>query len=403
MCVIVVALDKKPDYNTIKKCYDDNSHGCSITWFNDKGLAEYQKGLNEDELFKLVYETPLPFVLHFRQSSFFMDRDNKFLNHPFEITPESPLRMHGEAEKLLIHNGTLKEYELMMAVADVPFVKDDPDMTDTRAIAKMMAKNNDRLPWRLEGKFVIVDSARKRFRLAGNFITEDGMLFSNLSWKWKQTYYSKKGKFNLTDEEYYNYLNGKDIDGNDINLVNPNDNLDPEKKKIVKTPVEETCKKTQKIKIRCTKPDTTCFKLEEKMTELQYNSGRLYRYPKSKNTVDGDVFGNISEYMRAGMKERRKWWKGFYDGNLYWKQRARSYNKTSTIYKCCDCGNLIDNGRYNILNIIGRKQSEFNCLACDQLKKNSQSLLQIGKRIDNFKEKTTRLLSYEHSEGCCSV
>jgi hypothetical protein len=387
MCCICVAIDKKPTLDQIHKMYDDNSHGASISFINKEGLAEYKKGLNEDEVFKAVYETPLPFVLHFRQSSFWKDRENKLLNHPFEISINSPLKLEGKAEKLLIHNGTIKEYELMMAVADIPIIKDDM-MTDSRAIAMIMAKNKDeKLPWRIPGKFVIIDSTRSKgkFRLSGDFTLEDGIMFSNLSWKWGTKTYNNSCS-GLTEDEYYNYLINGDL---------PSSFELDEKKKIIKKGTEIAKKTTQKIKLQKKTEQCNLFKLDDTMTEQQYNAGIYYRKPKTKNTQDIDIVGNQSEYLKAGMKERRKWWWGFYriyGDNLYYQQRNLDISNAPTKYQCNHCKGYLPFYRVNALRLIGFNPNEFLCKTCEGFSKNMPSF--DTRLVDNFKSKTTRLLPF---------
>lgn len=384
MCVIALAVDKKPTYEQIKKMFDDNSHGCSISWFNEKGLAQYVKGLDEDELFKLVYKTPLPFALHFRQSSFWKDKENKLLNHPFEVSLDSPLRLEGEAEKLLIHNGTIKEYELMLAVADIAIGKDEP-ITDTRAIAMIMAKNNERLPWRLSGKYVIVDSVRKKFRVVGDFTNENGILFSNLSWKWGHNY--QNGLTGISDEDYYAYLMGNEVDFNKGSDTTNSETSETQKKKIAPKCEKNVKKETQKIKTNGKKTAGDIKpELNKTISEYQYNAGILY----------GE--SNKSPTTRIGMKERRKWWTFYYNPNLYFQQKDIDKLNSATEFQCKHCKGFLSFSRVNILRISSNiNSSEFTCLTCDRLMKNGQSRKET-KFVNgiNIDPKTTRLLQF----GC---
>ncbi len=388
MCVIAVAIDKKPSFDQIRKMHDDNSHGCSISWFNEKGLAQYKKGLDEKELFKLTYELPLPFALHFRQSSFSKDKENKLLNHPFEIVKGSPLRLEGEAVKLLIHNGTIREYDLMLAAANIIVDKEEP-MTDTRAIAMIMAQNiellkEDRLPWRIPGYFVIVDSTRKQFRLSGNFTNEDGILFSNLSWKWGKSNYQSAWN-RATDDDIYAYMNGEEVPGLSVKeeITNPNNTT---QKKSQSVSAEESKKKTQKIKtLGKKKGEKRIFeviKINNLMTEAQYNSGVYFR-PNEPLTS-----GN-QEFMREGMKERRRWWKGVYSEHLYYQQK--NTNNIITEYKCCKCSVHLPFFRVNTLRVLGDKPYEFTCISCERLIKNRQTQKEF-EILDNFHSKTTRMV-----------
>lgn len=393
MCCIASCVDEKPTLDQIHRMYDDNSHGASISWINKKGLAQYKKGLSEDEVFKLVRETPLPFVLHFRQSSFSKDKENKLLNHPFEVTIDSPLRLEGEAEKLLIHNGTIREYDLMLATANIQVGKDEP-MTDTRAIAMMMAKDNEKLPWRIPGKFVLIDSTRDKgkFRLTGDFTLEGGILYSNLSWKWGNKSFYNNPSGGLTDDEYYNFLLGGELP--------PEFELD-EKKKIVKKTIKETKEATGKTQVSTNvnagSKEYFVYQLDDSITEQQYNAGIFYRKPKTKKTVDADEIGNRSDYLKAGMKERRKWWLG--GGYIISKQKKlNDISNLVTKHQCYVCKGFLPFYRVNLLNVVGFPPEEYICKTCQEL--SGSSIYNMPIRVDNFKEKTTRHMALS---SCCGL
>lgn len=391
MCCIAVCIDKKPSYTDIKKMYEDNSHGASISWFNKNGLSQYKKGLNEWDVFKLSYELPLPYVLHFRQSSFFSNKENKLLNHPFEITENSPLRLEGEAEKLLIHNGTIREYDLILATVNLSKETSDT-MSDTRAIAMAMAKlHDDKLPWRLTGKFVLVDSVLKKIRIAGkdDFTLEDGILYSNVTWKYQgqHFYHTHNEILHMSDNEVYEFmLSKKDIEPEP-----------PAQKKTLSSSTKEIKRKTQKIRQLRKSDGTFEIPINYNMSELQYNSGMYYLAPDSKKNcgirISDDIelgkeyfHGNASESLKEGQKERRRWWHGVYHPNLYSdqlklkKENEKEVGKTFllndrlskyiTDFKCCKCNNWLTWTRVRALQTMGWKPHEYTCAGCDiQLRK----------------------------------
>ena len=199
MCVILACKANKPSRETIAKCYADNDDGAGIAWFTTKDgqfinaetvtpetqlIAKYKKGLNENEVVKLIEDTPLPFVVHFRASS--VGGKNSLLTHPFEMTEKSELRTEGECDKLLIHNGTFSDWKICLAAKGLTDPLTEP-MSDTRAIAMISSKGNDSFIKKINrGKFVVVDCQAQKFRLIGDtFIEEDGIYYSNLSWKSK--------------------------------------------------------------------------------------------------------------------------------------------------------------------------------------------------------------------------
>jgi len=182
MCVILIPEKKHPSREIIEKCNSKNPDGCSVSWLNKRGKAQYIKGLKVEELLKIIPDLEFPYVLHFRYASPGMPI-NPLFTHPFEVNEESPLRFKGETKKLLIHNGTIKEYEWLLAGAGIDLEKDEL-MSDTRAIAKVISKNNEKLLWKLPGNFVLVDSVKDKIRMVGDWIHDNGIHYSNMKWKY---------------------------------------------------------------------------------------------------------------------------------------------------------------------------------------------------------------------------
>ena len=162
-------------------------------------MAEYRKGLNLTEIKEWVDKTPLPFVVHFRASS--IGGKSLLLSHPFEVTESSDLSWQGEAEQLLVQNGTYSDYEMLMLAAGIENPDDKLPMSDSRAIAMILSKlepdkqNLFLKKMSLAGrhgscmtgqKFILIDAKTKQFKMAGDFTLEDGMYFSNTYWKYKQ-------------------------------------------------------------------------------------------------------------------------------------------------------------------------------------------------------------------------
>ncbi len=205
MCVILNCIDKKPDKSLIEKCYDDSSDGAGLAFFNNDGVAEYKKGLFRHEIEKVVNDTPLPFILHFRAASWKMGR-SYLLTHPFIVSETSPTSSSGKGDKLLFHNGTYVDYKVMMIAAGIDKTKVKDEITDTRGIAMILSKLGDdqqiELLKSIPGKFVLMDSNKKQFFTFGEFKEEKdypGIQFSNLDWKTiTVTHYHGRGD----DNEY---------------------------------------------------------------------------------------------------------------------------------------------------------------------------------------------------------
>jgi predicted glutamine amidotransferase len=100
-----------------------NPHGTGVSWVNQDGSLEYEKGLQTPEqVFELSQSKPLPQIIHMRIASVGTSDglDGKLLTHPFEVTKKSQLRLKGKLKKgsmLFTHNGTITKYEDMLTDA----------------------------------------------------------------------------------------------------------------------------------------------------------------------------------------------------------------------------------------------------------------------------------------------
>lgn len=203
MCVVLICESEKPSLEILTQCRNANSHGIGITWLNENNKAEYKKGIELDELYELTLKLSLPFVLHFRLAS--CGGKPELLCHPFEITRESELKLQGECDKTLVHNGHIQEYERLLAAAGIYIEKNENNpMSDSRAIAMIAANNNEKFLHYLTGNFVIIDSLEKKIRMFGSFTEENGIHFSNMIWKFRNHcnhHIFERGWY----DEHYNY------------------------------------------------------------------------------------------------------------------------------------------------------------------------------------------------------
>jgi len=189
MCLIAICVKKKPSAEIIRAGWESNSHGAGIAFLNRKTRqAEYLKSISSaDDLIKVVEATPLPFVLHFRLAS--VGGKDELLTHPFEVTEKSELKKSGSAEKLLIHNGTESDWKKCLFAADISYGDDEP-MSDTRAVAMIIAKNkNNRFLEIASGKYVVIGFEDKKddigIRYYGDFEENDSILYSNTYWEYR--------------------------------------------------------------------------------------------------------------------------------------------------------------------------------------------------------------------------
>ncbi len=189
---MLACKSSKPTLEIINKCHAANSDGAGIVWFDDTNLAKYKKGLNPTELFEIVEKLPLPFCIHFRASSPGFSKSN-LLTHPFEVTEKSELKLEGECEKLLMHNGYISDWKMFLAARNLRFETNEVS-SDSRAVARIISNDNqeflkETIKDTNKGKFIFIDAVRKKFGLYGDSFNEDnGILYSNLTWKHGKSY-----------------------------------------------------------------------------------------------------------------------------------------------------------------------------------------------------------------------
>lgn len=194
MCCIIACIDKKMSLELMQKVHLKNSDGIGFGWFQD-GMPHYKKALMPQAAFEFSEALELPFVMHFRAASVGMSKSNN-LCHPFEVTPVSELKLEGNAPQLLMHNGTVGGYRILLAATDLTEPYHD-SASDSRAISMILAKLGDinkqqRLLKSIGGRFVLMDAASYKFKLFGSFVESweyPGMKFSNFDWRYETKVY----------------------------------------------------------------------------------------------------------------------------------------------------------------------------------------------------------------------
>lgn len=122
--------------------WEANSHGAGLAWREadpktKKSFVRWEKGLELDQLQKMITEIPKPFVAHFRIPS--AGGDIAQLTHPFTIDKVVSTALSGKTYgRVLFHNGHWGAWksELMVAArgrGDMPLGK----WSDSRAMAYM--------------------------------------------------------------------------------------------------------------------------------------------------------------------------------------------------------------------------------------------------------------------------
>jgi hypothetical protein len=195
MCLAAICVDAKMSPEIIRKAWKTNSHGAGIVWVGANRKANYIKGIDKVEaLQELVDKTELPFVIHFRLAS--VGGIDPLLTQPFEITEKSTLRLQGQCNRVLVHNGTDHDWKKCLAAGGFALPKDENDkeepISDSRAFAMILSrhKNNDFLN-AVSGRFVVVGygspTDEYALRYFGDSWTEEqGIFYSNMLWKYEK-------------------------------------------------------------------------------------------------------------------------------------------------------------------------------------------------------------------------
>ena len=144
MCVIAIVGEKSAGLTEkqAEQMWEANSHGAGVAWREKeektgKILVRWEKGLELEQLQKLITEIPKPYIAHFRIPSAGGDVDA--LTHPFTIDKVASTELSGKTPgRVLFHNGHWGQWkaELMTAArgkGDLPLGK----WSDSRAMAYM--------------------------------------------------------------------------------------------------------------------------------------------------------------------------------------------------------------------------------------------------------------------------
>jgi hypothetical protein len=147
-------------------------------------------------MWKIIQDIPLPFVVHFRIST--IGGVTKQLCHPFPVTKDCSTDLTGTASMVLFHNGIWNRWE--EACMNMVLLKNayfpNGQWSDSRALAWLTHQSNTSF-LRFTNQKIAIHSP-KRIHLAGDFQEDEGVLYSNLSWK-----NDYKTQYITHDDQYY--------------------------------------------------------------------------------------------------------------------------------------------------------------------------------------------------------
>ena len=168
------------DYGAFCHAWDANPHGVGFAGKREQKIW-FKKGfMDKEEAYKYHDSLELPFVTHFRKSSIGITCPE--LTHPFIISKDSPLDLEGECDKVLFMNGTIHLWDNYLNATGV-YPKKDEVWSDARGIASIISNNNEMFLGVLAAKFVVLYKDRDNFFYYGDFTKDDGIYYSNLTYK----------------------------------------------------------------------------------------------------------------------------------------------------------------------------------------------------------------------------
>lgn len=221
MCIILVA-EKKIKQEYLENSFFANDDGIGIAWFQDE-YAYFKKGFTKLEDFISFYEklfenkSIIRHVIHFRLAS--SGEVNKLLTHPFEVDINVKNKLEGKTKKQLIfHNGTeSQEIDKYFTFALIHKKKIEYPLNDSLAISKIYSVLGENYLKHLKSKFVVMDPVRKRIKMFGAFVKEEGEFYASNS-----TYSYRYNRITIKNNDIYNYYLNFDENQNDNNNNNNN-------------------------------------------------------------------------------------------------------------------------------------------------------------------------------------
>lgn len=207
MCIIVYKPDNTPmpDYGILMNCFDSNPDGAGYMYQDhnskkviiNKGFMSFDSFITAIEnLSNNIDITAVNLVIHFRYAT--QGSINSANCHPFPITAKvKQLRQSTiTANTAIVHNGVIpfcSDYNSKNKLSDTQiFIRnylskmDNNTLFNPAVLALIEESTNS--------KFVIMDN--NRIELIGNFIEDQGIYYSNDTYKLSRWYKTLKSKNN---------------------------------------------------------------------------------------------------------------------------------------------------------------------------------------------------------------
>lgn len=214
MCVIAACYKRPMTKDEFENCFTSNSHGAGFAWKQD-GLVRMEKGFMDlDKAWAYYSEfvaTKMPHVAHFRIRT--AGDVCKQLTHPFIVNDTSPLNLsYAGKNPVLFHNGVFFNWEQLIPYLETKMGRKLKGlMSDSRFLALGLYYDTPAFVKHLRGNGAFAIVKHDKISIIGDqFIKEDGIYFSNTSYKrYRYTStYTGSGVYD-DDDEYYKWWKDK--------------------------------------------------------------------------------------------------------------------------------------------------------------------------------------------------
>jgi hypothetical protein len=200
MCVIAVARSVRLTEEQIERMWRANSHGGGVAWREERidddtgeiyKVVRWEKGLDVNDMFRIIPELPMPYVAHFRIASSGDVCDE--LTHPFPIDTTADLVLKGETRgQVFFHNGTLskwRDYLLEVALRGGHKIPSGR-WNDTRTMAWIAGILGVPICDIFDQKIVAFGPTFETTNFFGKWeAANEGLFVSNKGWELGTTYY----------------------------------------------------------------------------------------------------------------------------------------------------------------------------------------------------------------------
>jgi hypothetical protein len=188
--IAVSPVGEKVVKGVFDRMWEANNDGFGMMYRAKGGVGVVKGIMDKDEAWDVYSQLPkgVPHVLHFRLATHGGVRPE--LTHPFVVDEKSPIVQEGVVDKpVLAHNGIWYAYALKRSE-----VRLKGPTSDSRVLAAWLGKQavGRRVGDVLKevysevvaaGRVVVMDPGAKEIYVVGDWIREDGLLFSNTSYR----------------------------------------------------------------------------------------------------------------------------------------------------------------------------------------------------------------------------